>query len=716
MRQRLLTIIFVFALANELHAQDWISLGGEAFRTIQYGAENYWIGSQDGKLLRSPDGLQWESVRHLLPNVYSIVITNSCILASGSNGAIERSTDTGKTWQSVSSGAASTLLSLCSENGIIVACGGEGVITRSTDDGRSWQIVDSKEDTLLTNICFANARIAYCSSYDGAVLKSEDSGLTWKKILLPGSRRLSAITTIGDSIVLAADANVIFRSRNAGETWDSVHIAGLPFSFLKAMSKLFLNATTFSDRTSFFSTDSGQTWQKTIDSNFRDFANYYLIYAAASNGKDIVRVGSPGLIQLSSDTGASWNVISLSLAHDQPFFSSSFGCSYFFDSLHGQVFGDGQRQMTTTDGGITWQSRIIDSTLAYRFPCSDARYFSIDSGVVATESGMLYYTTDGGNRWNRSPIRVGYGAWFASNTSIGFMTTDSTIWKTYDRGVTWTRDTIFPDGSLGQIQFPSTDTGYLPVSHGQWPDIVSVLLRSTDGGKSWPETVMQLPLNSGRLYFRTPSVGYFGLPDGRILRTHDAGATWDTSRTPTNGYIYDILMVSDSVGYAAADTVRTILSTHDGGVTWQRDSLRPAVAQDKGHFVRLGKMGNDVIAVGDESIYKLDRTASATQSVVSNSPWTSNPYLYISIYPNPVNTNANVTVYGLYSVTGEVQQLHVRDVLGRDVLDLSKQFKEKSNGSTSSVGLDVSSLPSGVYMVVLETTSAAKSRSMIVVH
>ena len=133
-------------------------------------------------------------------------VTPTLAFAVGAGGAILRTTDSGATWQTLSSGVTSLLLGLCFINanqGWVVGAdlpqfagawenvAVAGVILRTTDGGNTWQRQVSGTGLPLRGVSFANSLVGaavggkgwenYTGPEDPIVLWTTDGGATWSR-------------------------------------------------------------------------------------------------------------------------------------------------------------------------------------------------------------------------------------------------------------------------------------------------------------------------------------------------------------------------------------------------------------------------------------------------------------------------------------------------------------------------------------------------------
>jgi photosystem II stability/assembly factor-like uncharacterized protein len=109
-------------------------------------------------------------------------------------------------------------------------------------------------------------------------------------------------------------------------------------------------------------------------------------------------------------------------------------------------------------------------------------------------------------------------------------------------------------------------------------------IRSVDGGASWTASTSPISTNeSGGIAFADSNVGVIVAGRsgnlGRILRTTDAGVTWN--QVLSTGPLRRVAFGSSTVGVAVGDsqsgTPARILRTTDGGINWTDSTISPGV-------------------------------------------------------------------------------------------------------------------------------------------
>jgi photosystem II stability/assembly factor-like uncharacterized protein len=196
---------------------------------------------------------------------------------------------------------------------------------------------------------------------------------------------------------------------------------------------------------------------------------------------------------------------------------------------------------------------------------SGASWTELDSSVLLDSKSKSEYVWDGGSFG--PPVTVG-----AANASTIYMDTDSGVWRSVDRGASWSKVTR---NEMTQKTVAGWSSGPAASPLGLYGKKVEDM---DDGSSGVVEVAVADPGDS--------SVIYAGTMGGGVFKSVDSGATWHRSSTgmtssPVYGFVPD--PVSPSVLYASTDS--GIQKSANGGATW---SLILAGGQYMGDFVDLG--------------------------------------------------------------------------------------------------------------------------------
>lgn len=165
---------------------------------------------------------------------------------------------------------------------------------------------------------------------------------------------------------------------------------------------------------------------------------------------------------------------------------------------------------------------------------------------------------------------------------------DSVIYYSNDAAKTWTTSKVafiarrspaildltklfFLNESIGFAVGNDYDTAY-----HNWqknPQSVGIILKTTNGGKSWYSCTMPTLPWVQDIVFISDTVGWAVLDDGyALLKTTDAGETWnvDSSFVPTKQVVSMYCANKDTIVLGSRSFVYT---TTNAGATWKKDSL-----------------------------------------------------------------------------------------------------------------------------------------------
>jgi photosystem II stability/assembly factor-like uncharacterized protein len=146
-------------------------------------------------------------------------------------------------------------------------------------------------------------------------------------------------------------------------------------------------------------------------------------------------------------------------------------------------------------------------------------------------------------------------------------------------GAQWVLQPRVTVANLYQVRFVDRNNGWIV---GQYyvrsgiriyPANISIMLRTTNAGASWPEQRFTNQLLYS-ISFPNRSVGWAvgAVPSGRGLmcKTTDGGTTWKVIDSSSTDRFYCVQFLNESIGWIGGwnDTAGVVTRTTDGGVTW----------------------------------------------------------------------------------------------------------------------------------------------------
>jgi photosystem II stability/assembly factor-like uncharacterized protein len=272
---------------------------------------------------------------------------------------------------------------------------GSPAIGESRSDPR-WTPQASGVTARLRGVTVVSAEVAWASGTNGTVLRTGDGGRSWTRLTVPDSgqldfRDIDAVDA-STAFVLSigpGDASRIYRTRDAGATWDLQFANTDPQAFFDAMA--FWDETrgvAFSDSVDgrfviLVTRNGGRTWSRVPQDGLPPALDNEGAFAAsgtnvAVSGRDHVWIGTGAAarsrVLRSADGGRTWSIADTPLASGA---SSGIFSIAFRDSMHGILVGGDYRKendavdnvATTSDGGATW---TLSGSSGVRGPGSQA--------------------------------------------------------------------------------------------------------------------------------------------------------------------------------------------------------------------------------------------------------------------------------------------------------------------------------------------------------
>jgi photosystem II stability/assembly factor-like uncharacterized protein len=341
----------------------------------------------------------------------------------------------------------------------------------------------------------------------------------------------------------------------------------------------------------------------------------------------------------------------------------------FFDSLSGLVVGDFGTIYRTTDGGTNWStvtSGISDNLLSVSF--------ADRNGICGARSQSIIISGDLGETWTVAQSGfLGGGFWGAYMLSpdLGFLLGENSIFqpllgRTADGGGNWNYVPFYINNNEGRgynIIFTDIQRGYAACR--VW-DGRGAISRTTDGGTNWNSTFFNNPLYGINFpVSNTSLVGYAVGEAGTVLKTTDAGNSWQLQTSDTPNALNDIAFIDFDYGFAVGNN-GTILKTETGG---------------------------------DPPVHM----ASPNQFVSSRVELMDN-------FPNPFNST---TIIRWQLPVNSYVRLEIYNPTGQIVASLVHQ---RLSAGPHSVKFDASALASGVYIYRMEAGAHIEMKKMILLR
>ena len=161
--------------------------------------------------------------------LYDIAFDGSYGLAVGSGGTVLESTDGGRSWAAgVRPNTELALLGVAVEGERRFLVSQSGKIFRY--DGAGWSEVESGTDARLFQVALGAGGLVVGVGGFGAILVSQDDGLTWSSPKLDWMAilddyvepHLYAVEIVGDRITVAGEFGLVLQSPDRGSTWSVV--------------------------------------------------------------------------------------------------------------------------------------------------------------------------------------------------------------------------------------------------------------------------------------------------------------------------------------------------------------------------------------------------------------------------------------------------------------------------------------------------------------
>jgi len=234
-------------------------------------------------------------------------------------------------------------------------------------------------------------------------------------------------------------------------------------------------------------------------------------------------VGSQGIVMHTANGGKTWSLRKWGVF--------SFNDIHMLDMRHGFMASDNGIILETEDGGKTW--KVLEwEGVVNNF--SSISFFN-NRGIITGSGSIILYTADSGKKWQLMNIKEARRKDRPINLNSAFFVNENIIWLMGNEGV---------------------------------------MLKSTDGGKSWKNLKFK-EVNYHYCYFFNEKEGMVVGTKGTVTTTVDGGENWVVSKLPT--YQINKLIHQKGLFCAVGDNGMIMLSK-DRGKTWYGTEGKSIVA------------------------------------------------------------------------------------------------------------------------------------------
>jgi photosystem II stability/assembly factor-like uncharacterized protein len=447
-------------------------------------------------------------------------------------------------------------------------------------------------------------------------------------------------------------------------------------------------------------TNGGVTWTPGVITNTTGLGSA-MVFAMDSMKAYVpmykVSGSKPKGIYFTSDGGVTWTKQTTASFNNVNSFPN---CVHFFNENDGWTMGDpinGEYEIyTTTDGGTNWTAvpgSAIPNPVTDEFGV--VGYYSAVNDTIwfGTNKGRVYRSADKGLTWTVSTVTPLTGKYIKPtfrNGSHGLVQdkdagTTGTICETFDGGLTWTLVT-----TTGTIY--ATDLSYIPGTENTWVSSGSLGTNGTsysfDGGHTWTD------------FAGTQGAEYMQMT---WLNNHCGWAGGANSSSTENGvykYIGNLMMPLAAPSNLQADVI-----SHDVHLTWEA----PLTGNPQGYNMYRDELKinaaiivvlsyEDLVVPSGQYNYCVTAVYSSGESaadcelvdVAVGIPGAGS--VTLQVYPNPAKDELTVRCSDGSFLAGSDAMIY--DISGRIVLKGARIV----NGT-----LDISVLQEGFYLLKIQS-------------
>jgi len=513
--------------------------------------EEVFVGGATSIRKSTDDGITWLNAGTFSNTVRTIAIDSNDVLFAGTGdidpgggtaGGFFYSTNNGSNWNRIiipDTGANSIVVH---PNGIINIATLYHRLIRSTDFGNSWTFSNLSE---VYKLAKDNLGALYAKS-PNAVFRSFDAGLTWNQIFSSGYNLSKVVVDEEGTIFISKYSGGISYSSDYGTTWNEISVENNKVYNIAVDLDGTIYASLYGIGI-YRSTDDGISWIQRVSG----FKNLGVISIAKSPTGSIFAGTSYGGIWRSTDNGEFWT-----------------SNGFFYEVVHaiginpnGYIYAgiEGMLYRSTNDGN-DWLEMNLGITNPYVLSISinSSGHIFVGTSDHLYDYGNVFISTDNGVTWSNILSNI-YPVWaISANDSKVFVGTYSTldttkIYRSFDNGLTWSVSYTCPlYHYVSSITIALNGAVYAGIPHEIYPYNGFGVIVSTDDGETWVQKNTGLT-NLDVLSLTTNSLNHIiaGTKGGGTFLSTNNGDNWiNISSGLDDQKVYALTVDNDGFAYA----------------------------------------------------------------------------------------------------------------------------------------------------------------------
>jgi photosystem II stability/assembly factor-like uncharacterized protein len=461
------------------------------------------------------------------PSVGYIVLRDGSVLRTADAGlTFAKQTAVPGTTASTGGGTAApaALVFTSADRGLVfVTADNASRLYETTDQGVSWKPLDVPA-ARVTQVTMLDDQHGYAVGPD-TLLRTADGAKTWTRTASGAGQALTSIrcATLDTCLLTVGTGDRLLRTTDGGATFTPI-TAATPA----------INAAAFASPSRVVAGGAGGATVVSDDGGVNysaigsDIGGDYTALRRGSDAQTAFALGRAGQLARTADGGASWKALSVPTSADVGDVSFAAADTGYALDLRGGLFktANAGQSWQTLDPGTTSAPRAVaalagDTVLLAgptgvrrqvgggRFDAvadrdiARARLSQLDAGsgvVAASGPQVLALSADRGRTWHkvalpnpsrrkRNPLRL-RDADVIDARSAFVLDTGGRVWSTQSGGRRWTEIAAIGSDAGTGLAFGSAREGYLTLANFAADRTSAVVLRTSDGGRTWrPERV-----------------------------------------------------------------------------------------------------------------------------------------------------------------------------------------------------------------------------------